>query len=198
MRTYPHPVGGWAGGLRLLAGLALLVACARPSPVAAQQARKYLIEASAGGVYQTFDSVTGLSGAPGGVARLGVWLPLNFSLEVEGQFAKAKPKDGTDKISVKGFGVSALYNFLIGARSSFYLKAGGGSTSYGSDCPRHLRARGPDLRQQRRAAGRGGLPGGGVAHRHDSGRRAGHPQQEQAVRTSSRGRPSRTSGSARA
>jgi outer membrane protein OmpA-like peptidoglycan-associated protein len=135
MRTYPHPVGGWAGGLRLLAGLALLVACAHPLPVAAQQARKYLIEASAGGVYQTFDSATVLSGAPGGVARLGVWLPLNFSLEVEGQFAKAKPKNGNDKISVKGFGVSALYNFLIGARSSFYLKAGGGSTSYGSDCP---------------------------------------------------------------
>jgi len=130
MRTYPHLARGWAGGLRLLAGLALLVACARPG--AAQQ-RKYLVELGAAGAYQSFDAATDLGGAAGGVGRLGVWLPLNFSVEVEGGFAS--PKTGSDEgVSVKTFGASALYNILIGSKSSFYLKAGGGTTKYGSNC----------------------------------------------------------------
>ena len=87
MRTYPHPPRGWAGGLRLLASLALLAACARPG--AAQQ-RKYLVELGAAGAYQSFDTATGLKGAAGGLGRLGVWLPLNFSLEVEGSFTQAQ------------------------------------------------------------------------------------------------------------
>ena len=36
---------------------------------------------------------------------------------------------------MKTFGVSALYNVLLGARNSVYLKAGGGTTKYGSNCP---------------------------------------------------------------
>ncbi len=132
MRTYPHPVGGWAGGLSLLAGLALLVMCVRTG--AAQQ-RKYLVELGAAGAYQSFDNATDLGGAAGGLGRLGVWLPLNFSLEVEGQFGSPKTKSTDQKVSVKTFGVSALYNFLIGRSNSFYLKAGVGSTKYGSSCP---------------------------------------------------------------
>jgi OOP family OmpA-OmpF porin len=132
MRTYPHPSRGWARELRLLASLALLAACARPG--AAQQ-RKYLVELGAAGVYQSFDTATGLGGAAGGLGRLGVWLPLNFSLELEGSFAKPKTKASDEGVSVKTFGVSALYNILLGARNSIYLRAGGGTTKYGSDCP---------------------------------------------------------------
>src|SRR5882724_12817055 len=132
MRTYPHPPRGWAGGLRLLASLALLAAYARPGEA---QQRKYLVELAAAGAYQSFDAITDLGGAAGGVGRLGVWLPLNFSVEVEGGIASPKTKAGDQGVSVKTFGASALYNILIGSKSSFYLKAGAGTTKYGSSCP---------------------------------------------------------------
>jgi outer membrane protein OmpA-like peptidoglycan-associated protein len=112
-----------------------LVACVRPNPAAAQQPRKYLVELSAAGAYQSFDNDTDLGGAPGGVARLGLWLPLNFELEVEGGFASPKTNAADEGVSVKSLGASGLYNFLIGTQSSFYVKAGAGSTKYGSDCP---------------------------------------------------------------
>src|SRR4051812_5992375 len=124
MRTYPQPPRGWAEGLRLLASLALLAVCARSG--AAQQ-RKYLVELGVAGVYQSFDTATGLKGAPGGLARLGVWLPLNFSVEVEGSFTKPKTKIRDEGVSVKTFAVSALYNILFGARNSAYLRIGGGT-----------------------------------------------------------------------
>lgn len=132
MRTYPHPAGGWAGGLRLLAGLALLGACALP---AAAQQRKYLVELGAAGAYQSFDSKTGLGGAVGGLGRLGFWLPINLSLEAEGIFSSPKTDVGSTSVSVKNIGVSALYNFLVGSSSSVFLRAGVGSTKYGSSCP---------------------------------------------------------------
>ena len=131
MRTYPHPVGGWAGGLRLLAGLALVVACARP----AVAQRRYLVEVSGAGLYQHFDSSARLGGAGGGVGRVGVWLPLNFSAELEGSFTRPTSEQTDEKISVRTIGVSALYNFLVGSSSSAFLKLGFGSTKYGSDCP---------------------------------------------------------------
>ena len=132
MRTYPHLARGWAGGLRLLAGLGLLVACA--SPGAAQQ-RKYLIELGAAGAYQGFDSELELDGAAGGIGRLGLWLPLNFSLEAEGMFASPKTSVGDNSLTVRNLGVFGLYNFMVGSSSSAFLKAGIGSTKYGSDCP---------------------------------------------------------------
>jgi outer membrane protein OmpA-like peptidoglycan-associated protein len=132
MRTYPRPPRAWAGGVQLLAGLALVAVCARPSPA---QQRKYLVEVSAAGAYQSFDSKTLLDGAPGGVGRVGLWLPLNFSVEVEGNFSSPNSKSGDQSVSVKSFGASALYNVLIGANNSFYLKLGGGKTKYGGDCP---------------------------------------------------------------
>lgn len=133
MRTYPHPFGGWAGGLPLLAGLALLVLGTHSS--AAQQPRKYLVELGAAGAYQSFDNATDLGSAAGGVGRIGVWLPLNFSVEVEGGFTSPKTQTTSTGVSVKTFGASALYNILIGSNNSFYLKAGAGSTKYGGSCP---------------------------------------------------------------
>src|SRR5512132_3266913 len=131
MRTYRQHPRGWAIG-EFLAGLALVVVCAQAG--AAQQ-RKYLVELSAGGALQSFDSDALLKSAAGGVGRLGVWLPLNFSIEAEGDFTSAKSKTRDVKVGVKTFALSALYNFLIGANNSAYLKLGGGSTKYGSDCP---------------------------------------------------------------
>jgi len=132
MRTYQRPFEGCSRGLRCLAGLALLAAVARPG--AAQQ-RKYLVEAGAAGAYQSFDNATLLGSTAGGVGRVGIWLPLNFSVELEGGLSSPKPESGTKGVSVKTFGLSALYNFLVGSNNSFYLKAGAGSTKYGSSCP---------------------------------------------------------------
>jgi outer membrane protein OmpA-like peptidoglycan-associated protein len=130
MRTYPFAPGAWAGGLRLLAGLALLVV--RPHAGEAQQ-RKYLVELGAAGAYQAFDGNLALDGAPGGIGRLGIWLPLNFSLEAEGMFASPKDTAGANSVSVRTLGISGLYNFPVGGSSSAFLKAGIGSTNYG--CP---------------------------------------------------------------
>jgi len=109
-----------------------VVACAQTG---AAQGRKYLVELGAAGAYQSFDSNTQLDGAAGGLGRLGIWLPLNFSVEVEGAFSSPNSKSGAQSVSVKAFAASALYNIPIGLRNSFYLKAGGGTSKYGSNCP---------------------------------------------------------------
>ncbi|HKT61847.1 MAG TPA: OmpA family protein [Gemmatimonadales bacterium] len=140
MRTYPQPARGWAGRIGALAGLALVVVCVQPGHA---QARKYLVEVGAAGAYQSFDANTQLDGAAGGLGRLGVWLPLNFSVEVEGGFASPSSKSGSQSVSVKQFAASALYNIPLGSRNSFYLKAGAGTTKYGSDCPAVGRAGDP-------------------------------------------------------
>jgi outer membrane protein OmpA-like peptidoglycan-associated protein len=101
----------------------------------AAQQRKYLVELGAAGAYQSFDSSAALKPTVGGVGRLGIWLPLNFSVEAQGDFGSAKSKTRDVKVGVKTFSLSALYNFLIGANNSAYLKLGGGTTKYGSDCP---------------------------------------------------------------
>lgn len=133
MRTYPR-----TARRRLPAALALLVLCV--GPLAAQQ-RKYLIELGAAGAYQSYDNATDLDAAIGGVGRLGVWLPANFSVELAGTFAKPKTTvtdllgDTTSVgVNARTFSGSLLYNILIGTRNSFYLKAGAGSTKYGGDC----------------------------------------------------------------
>ena len=132
MRTYLSPSRGraprWLGRL---AGLLLLVLAAQPA--AAQ--RKYLVELGAAGQYQSYDNATDLGGAVGGLGRVGVWLPLNFSVELEGGFASPKTQTTDQGVSVKTFSGSALYNILVGTSSSIFLKAGIGSTKYGSSCP---------------------------------------------------------------
>ncbi|MEO7986069.1 MAG: OmpA family protein [Gemmatimonadales bacterium] len=134
MRTY-H----WAARCRLSAALLLLLVGALP--LAAQQ-RKYLVELGAALAYQSFDNATDLKGSIGEIGRLGVWLPANFSLEVAGSFAKPKTtvtdllgNSTSVSVNARTFSASVLYNILIGTRSSFYLKAGAGSTKYGSNCP---------------------------------------------------------------
>ncbi|MGH7525773.1 MAG: OmpA family protein [Gemmatimonadales bacterium] len=133
MRTYYDPGRGRAPSLSLLGSLVLLVSCALPS---AAQERRYLFEIGAAGAYQSFAEVTRLGGGTGGALRLGVWLPGNFSLEGEGSALSSKAEDvGETDVGVKTLTLSALYNIAVGRASSLYLKAGGGGTKYGSDCP---------------------------------------------------------------
>jgi outer membrane protein OmpA-like peptidoglycan-associated protein len=130
MRTYQSPSSGLARVLPLLGVLVLASAM-----TAAAQERRYLFELGGAFGYQSFDGETDLGGAPGGVLRGAVWLPLNFSLEAEGALASPKDQSADEGVTVKSFTVSALYNRLIGTSSSAYLKLGYGRTNYGSDCP---------------------------------------------------------------
>jgi outer membrane protein OmpA-like peptidoglycan-associated protein len=131
MPTYRYPFGGAARVLLLLGTLGFTLSCV--SNVQAQE-RRYLFEAGAAGAYQSFDKSTDLGGAAGGLARFGVWLPLNFAVEADGSLASPKTQSADVGVSVKSISLSALYNLLLGARSSAFLKAGIGSTSYGK-CP---------------------------------------------------------------
>lgn len=132
MRTYHDPSRGRARRLSLLYGLVLLLVCAADG--AAQQ-RRYLVELGAAGAYTSFDENTDLGGGTGGLGRIGLWLPAHFSIEAEGSVVSANTKSADAGVSVKSFTLAALYNIPIGASSFFFLKAGGGSTKYGGDCP---------------------------------------------------------------
>ena len=132
MRTYPDSVRGRALGLPLLVGLVLSVACAAD---AAAQQRRYLVELGAGGVYQSFDAETELGGAVGGVGRLGLWLPMNFSVELQGTFAGSETESPRVSVNVRTLSAALLYNIPVGEKSFVHLKVGGGSTKYGDDCP---------------------------------------------------------------
>jgi OmpA-OmpF porin, OOP family len=128
MLTYCHPARGLARVLLLL-GI-IMYTSLLPARAAAQE-RRYLFEVGAAGGYQSFGDVTKLGGAPGGLVRVGVWLPVNFSIEGEGSTASS------DGVSVKTGSGSLLYNILLGSRSWGYAKAGYGGTRYGgsgSDC----------------------------------------------------------------
>ena len=133
MPTYHDPLRVRVPGLSLLGSLILLVACA--SGATAQQ-RRYLVELGAAGAYQSYGSATNLKSAMGGLGRIGLWLPLNFSVELEGATAGSETETApvTD-VSVRTFAASVLYNIPVGSRSFVHLKAGGGSTKYGDDCP---------------------------------------------------------------
>lgn len=109
----------------------LLFGAIAATPLAAQQ-RHYLIEAGAGGAFSTFDSKTNLKSGPGGVARLGVWLLPNVS--IEGEFGLYGPKSKLLARSWKARSYigSALGNLPIGGSNSVFLRAGYGITTYGS------------------------------------------------------------------
>ena len=92
MLTYRFPARGLARGLRLLGALVLSVSCL---PAAQAQERRYLFELGAAGAYNSFGDSTDLGGAAGGLARVGVWLPLNVSLEAEANIAIPSPKRST-------------------------------------------------------------------------------------------------------
>jgi outer membrane protein OmpA-like peptidoglycan-associated protein len=106
---------------------AVVFALCSPSTAGGQE-RRYLFEVGAAGAYQSFGDTTRLDGAPGGLARIGFWLPLNFSVEAEGSIASP------NTVGVKMGSGSVLYNLLLGSRNWAYLKAGIGGTRYGGDC----------------------------------------------------------------
>jgi outer membrane protein OmpA-like peptidoglycan-associated protein len=131
MRTYRFPGGGLARALRHLGAFL----CTLTSVSIAQaQERRNLFEASAAGGYQSYGTTAELGGAFGGLLRIGLWLPLNFSVEAEGSTASAKPTTTDAKIGVKTGSGSLLYNLPFGARSWGYAKLGFGGTKYGGDC----------------------------------------------------------------
>jgi outer membrane protein OmpA-like peptidoglycan-associated protein len=126
MLTYCHPVRGLARVLLLLG----VIMCAHRVSAGAQE-RRYLFEVGGAAAYQSFGGVTQLDSKAGGLARLGIWLPLNFSVEAEGSIAKP------NGLSVKTGAGALLYNILLGSKTWGYLKAGYGGTKYGgsgSDC----------------------------------------------------------------
>jgi hypothetical protein len=98
------------------------------------QERRNLFEASAAGAYQSYGSTADLGSAFGGLLRIGLWLPLNFSVEAEGSTASAKANTTDIKVGVKTGSGSLLYNLPFGGRSWGYTKLGFGGTKYGGDC----------------------------------------------------------------
>ena len=104
------------------------------SALQAQQ-RRYLVELGAGAVYQSFDSVTKLSGAVGGVGRVGLWLPYNFSVEAEAALGGPNTEDTDISVSTRTVIASVLYNIPIGENNWVHLRAGGGSSKFGDPCP---------------------------------------------------------------
>jgi outer membrane protein OmpA-like peptidoglycan-associated protein len=114
----------------MLALLALAV-CAVSSLRA--QERRYLAELGAAAAYQSFDGLADLKSAAGGLFRAGVWLPLNFSVEGEAEFASPKDEGSDEGVSFKYFGASLLYNIPVGRNNWLHLKVGGGSNKF-PDC----------------------------------------------------------------
>jgi outer membrane protein OmpA-like peptidoglycan-associated protein len=130
MLTYRHPSGGLA---RVLLLLGALVCTLGVTQRALAQERRYLFEAGAAGAYQGFGSSTDLGGAAGWLGRIGVWLPLNFSLDAE--ISKSSPKAKTPDVGVgvRTLSLSALYNVPLGTKSWGFGKLGVGTTRYGKD-----------------------------------------------------------------
>jgi outer membrane protein OmpA-like peptidoglycan-associated protein len=116
----------------VLVPLALLFLA--PVPSSAQQ-RRYLVELGAAGALVSFDDETDLGTGFGGLGRLGVWLPLRFSIEAEGAYVRPKTQTSDVAVGVKSFAGSLLYNIRLGDRNFLHLKTGLGSITYGGDCP---------------------------------------------------------------
>jgi outer membrane protein OmpA-like peptidoglycan-associated protein len=116
------------------AAFVLLACLAVPLHPALAQ-RRYLVEAGAAGSILTFDGATDLNTGPGGLVRLGVWLPFKLSIEGEGSLVKPKTNTASIGVDVKTLSASTLYNVIVGSNNSVYLKAGIGSTTYGGSCP---------------------------------------------------------------
>jgi outer membrane protein OmpA-like peptidoglycan-associated protein len=135
MRTYQCHPRGLAKGLRFFCALALLPLIG--STADAQQ-RRYLVELGAGGLYQSYGEVALLESSFGGFGRVGLWLPYNFSVELEGAFAGTEGLDArADTIVEMGtrtISGSVLYNILLAQNAWAHLRAGGGSTKYDAPC----------------------------------------------------------------
>jgi outer membrane protein OmpA-like peptidoglycan-associated protein len=122
MRTYQSPSSGLAGVLPILG---VIVLALLEVPTMHAQERRYLFELGGAGGYQSFSDTTGFDRSAGLVARIGVWLPLNFSVEAEGSIASA------NSIGVTMGSFSVLYNLPVGTRTWVHAKAGIGGTRYG-------------------------------------------------------------------
>jgi outer membrane protein OmpA-like peptidoglycan-associated protein len=133
MLSYRYPSKGLA---RVLLLLGALVYTMWGTSSAGAQERHYLFEVGAAGAYQSFWDSTNLGGGAGLLVRAGVWLPYNFSVEVEGSTATPHTDPGDIGVGVKTASGSLLYNLLLGQRSWVYAKAGIGGTRYGEggDC----------------------------------------------------------------
>ena len=103
-------------GIRPVCALLFLLMFGSAAPALEAQERRYLIELGAGGLYQSFDSVTELGSTVGGLGRVGVWLPYNFSVEGEGAFISASTDPGKVGVSVRTLSASVLYNLFLGNR----------------------------------------------------------------------------------
>ncbi|HTC23158.1 MAG TPA: thrombospondin type 3 repeat-containing protein [Gemmatimonadales bacterium] len=112
-----------------------LLACLAASSQPAAAQRRYLVEAGAAGSAMSFDASTDLNTGPGGLIRLGFWLPFRLSIEGEGSLVKPKTSTASIGVDVKQLSIATLYNVIAGANNSVYLKAGIGSTTYGGSCP---------------------------------------------------------------
>ena len=113
----------------------LLLACLALAPQPAAAQRRYLVEAGAAGSVFKFADTTGLNTGPGGLVRLGFWLPFKLSIEGEGSLVKPKTSAASIGVDVTTISLSTLYNVVVGANNSVYAKAGIGSITYGGGCP---------------------------------------------------------------
>src|SRR5262249_62399296 len=95
-----------AGAVPVLARVALAHA--------AKAQRRYLVELGAAGSVMSFSDSTDLGTGPGGLLRLGLWLPIRLSLELEGSLLKPKTKTASVGVDVKSITGSVLYNFMAG------------------------------------------------------------------------------------
>jgi hypothetical protein len=132
MRTYQRgfPIPAKGHGL-----LCLLAALLLSSSTLSAQQHRYRFELGAGGLHQSYHSLTQLESAFGGVGRIGLWLPYRFSVEAEGAFAGAKDKVSNVGVNTRTLAGSLLYNIPIGSSSWAHLRAGAGSTKFGDPCP---------------------------------------------------------------
>jgi outer membrane protein OmpA-like peptidoglycan-associated protein len=135
MRTYRRRAHPLARGLRFLCALFLLSWLG--STVEAQE-RRYLLELGAAVHRQSYDDLSNVKSAIGGLGRVGLWLPYNFSVELEGVFVgteatdiKANP-DTTADISTRIITGSVLYNILIARNAWAHLRLGGGTIDFGN------------------------------------------------------------------
>jgi OOP family OmpA-OmpF porin len=117
---------------RATALLALLLTVAIPLQA---QRRSYLLELGAAATGTSYAGVTDLSSGFGGALRIGLWLPYDFGLELEGTSSSPGTVAGPS-LNVTSGTASVLYNIRTGKASSLFLKIGPGFTTYGSStCP---------------------------------------------------------------
>jgi hypothetical protein len=131
MRTYRRGFSASALRRDLLCMFAALLLA---SPTLAAQQHRYRFELGAGGLHQSYHSLTQLKSAFGGVGRVGLWLPYRFSVEVEGAFAGAKDKVSNIGVNTRTIAGLLLYNIPIASSAWAHIKGGAGSTKFGDPC----------------------------------------------------------------